>query len=230
MPGPLVGGAMTVSDEIDTRALKVIGEAFTSVVAITTIATRSFTPEADSVLLAVTGGDQGGSLRPGRITDSLGSVWTQIGTDFLGPNNSNFCAATAYSLAIGGSPAEMVVTCSFSAANSGWLTVIEFLDVSGAITNVGTFAGSASTAAAVLPSSPAATSTIVAGVVNASAAATGTTGPTGHTELRRYISGGFLQSSSLITYVTANGGQTATFTGMVAAGNNITFTIEVPKV
>jgi hypothetical protein len=77
--------------------------------AASTGASASFTPPANSTLVAFVSARGGTSATATSLTDSLGSVWVKIG-DYLGPNATAFVVTGVYTLAIGPSPVAMTVT------------------------------------------------------------------------------------------------------------------------
>ena len=78
-------------------------------------ATASFTPPANSILIAVasTGNNTGSGVQSGTISDSLSGAWTSIIT----ANTTAFGMAQILRRDVGGSPAAMTVTWTPSGTN-----------------------------------------------------------------------------------------------------------------
>ena len=79
--------------------------------AASTGASASFTPPANSTLVAFVSARGGTSATATTLVDSLGSVWTKIG-DYQGPQSTAFIITGIYKLAIGAAPAARTVTAS----------------------------------------------------------------------------------------------------------------------
>jgi hypothetical protein len=77
--------------------------------AASTGASASFTPPANSTLVAFVSARGGTGATATSLTDSLGSIWVKLG-DYLGPPSTAFMVTGVYTLAIGPSPVAMTVT------------------------------------------------------------------------------------------------------------------------
>lgn len=83
----------------------------------TTSTTGSFTPPANCRLFALAASKKATDYTAhGSVTDSLGGTWTQVGGNYDGPNSNRWVRATLWYQDIGGSPAAMTVSCTFSPA------------------------------------------------------------------------------------------------------------------
>lgn len=125
----------------------------------TSATTASFTPNANTFLLAK-GCSKSTTTPPApSITDSLGGTWTKVG-DIIGPNSSVFIVGALWRRAVGGSPASMTVS-----ANSGQtvteLEVVEVSGISSDFSNIGTGLDSAGDPSCTLASGPASSSAVI---------------------------------------------------------------------
>jgi len=77
----------------------------------------SFTPPANSTLIAFVSARGGGSATATSLTDSLGNTWTKLG-DYLGPPTTAFMVTGIYTLAIGASPVARTVTATATIATT----------------------------------------------------------------------------------------------------------------
>jgi hypothetical protein len=100
----------------------------------TSATTASFTPTANSVLLALISTKSTSLPSAPSISDSLGGTWTKI-TDVNGPNSSSFIVGALYYQSVGGSPAAMTV----SATGGTTSTVLSVIEVTGSGTDFSNF-------------------------------------------------------------------------------------------
>jgi hypothetical protein len=123
----------------------------------TSATTASFTPTANSVLLALISSKAGTAPSPS-ISDSLSGTWTLI-TAVNGPATNPFIVGGLYYQQVGASPSAMTV----SATGGSTSTVVAVIEVTGCGTDFSNVAVNTNTAgdpSCTLPSAPGATSAV----------------------------------------------------------------------
>src|SRR6185436_18986903 len=149
--------------------------------AATSFTSASFTPSANSILIAFGNARTGAAAIPA-ITDSLGGTWTTVPGTNLSVGAGNLKTILAYQT-VGGSPASMTVTVTSAGAIACSVMVVGYTGASNDTSNVGI---NQNTAGDPAPSNSAmaATSTGLAfNSQNAGAAPTATPSSQGYTSI-----------------------------------------------
>lgn len=184
------------------------------------VSSAAFTPAADSILIAYAGISNGvNNTRTTTIADSLGGTWTEIGSGFSGPDDTNWINGRLWWRDIGASPAEMTVTVTESASSNA--VVLMMLEITGAdttdFTNVASDPDDLADPTVVLGSTPEAASTVIGFYHLISSGTTIGTIPTGHSILAEDLAPSGVTDSIQMTY---DAGSASDTLGWVSASSS----------